>query len=350
MSQFAESLLAWYAKAGRKDLPWQHPRSPYFVWLSEVMLQQTQVATVIPYFLRFVERFPDLPSLANASQDEVLALWTGLGYYSRARNLHKAAQQVMALHQGLMPSSQVELEALPGVGRSTAAAIRSQAFEQPAAILDGNVKRVLIRHRALAIRSDDRSAQPMLWQLAESLLPNADFANYTQAIMDLGATLCKRSKPLCQQCPVAQDCQALALGQQHSLPLPKASKTKPERRRVFLMLQSEAGIWLGPDYGFGVWQALWQFPSFDNWQQAQDWLHHQPLTQQGGAQFLPSFRHTFSHYHLWLEPVLVSVALNGVMAASGRFTQAEDWPTLGLATPIKQLLHQWQQQVLIPHQ
>ena len=349
MSQFAQALLNWYAKAGRQDLPWQHPRSPYYVWLSEVMLQQTQVATVIPYFERFVRRFPDLPSLAQASTDDVLALWTGLGYYSRARNLHRAAQQIMAQHQGQMPSSQAELEALPGIGRSTAAAIRSQAFNQPAAILDGNVKRVLIRHQALNISSNDAKAQPQLWQLAESLLPSAqpgalDFANYTQAIMDLGATLCKRSKPNCPACPVASSCQALATGQQHSLPLPKASRTKPERERVFLLLSSPEGIWLGPDYGFGVWQDLWQFPSFASQSEALDWLAQQPLIVDSQPESWPRFRHTFSHYHLWLQPVQISVRLNGIMQASGRFTTAQDWPKLGLPKPVLSLLNQWQQQ------
>ena len=207
---FADRLLTWFDRHGRHDLPWQHPRTPYRVWLSEIMLQQTQVATVIPYFQRFVTRFADIPSLAATEQDEVLAAWAGLGYYSRGRNLHTAAKLCVERHQGNLPDNMQSLCALPGIGRSTAAAILSQAFDQPAAILDGNVKRVLCRLLAVDAWPGLPAVEKRLWLVAEQLVSRQRPADYSQAIMDFGATLCRRSRPDCAQCPLQHDCRALA--------------------------------------------------------------------------------------------------------------------------------------------
>jgi len=258
---FADRLLAWWQENGRHDLPWQHPREAYRVWVSEIMLQQTQVETVIGYFDRFVQRFPDLQSLAEAELDDVLALWSGLGYYARARNLHAAARQVRENFGGALPADPDALCQLPGIGRSTAAAIVAQAFDRRAVILDGNVKRVLARHAGVSGWPGAPAVERELWREADRRTPDERAADYTQAIMDLGATVCRRSSPACYACPVAADCVAVARNLQHELPTPRPKRELPERASRFLIARDEANrVLLVRRPPSGVWGGLWCLP------------------------------------------------------------------------------------------
>ena len=261
MRPFAERLLAWFADHGRHDLPWQRDPSPYGVWVSEIMLQQTQVATVIPYYERFMARFPDLAALAEAPLDEVLAHWSGLGYYARARNLHRAARQAMAEHGGRLPETIDALQALPGIGRSTAGAILSLALGQRHPILDGNVKRVLARHAAVAGWPGKAAVQRTLWELAEARTPRRRVADYNQAMMDLGATLCTRARPACERCPVAADCRAREQGLQTDYPGPRPRRELPERQVQMLLVRDPQGrVLLERRPPQGVWGGLWCLP------------------------------------------------------------------------------------------
>ncbi|MGH8446294.1 MAG: A/G-specific adenine glycosylase, partial [Solimonas sp.] len=241
MKPFAERLLAWFDVHGRHDLPWQHPRTPYRVWLSEIMLQQTQVATVIPYFARFLERFPDLRNLAAAPQDDVLALWAGLGYYARARNLHRCAQALVAEHGGEFPRNIEAVAELPGIGRSTAGAILAQAHGDRHAILDGNVRRVLARHAAIPGWPGQPTVQKQLWREAEARLPHERLADYTQALMDLGASVCTSRNPKCLLCPLAGDCQARIAGTVAQYPGAKPSRERPTREATLLLVEDAQG-------------------------------------------------------------------------------------------------------------
>lgn len=341
MSQsFADQLLTWFDDHGRHNLPWQNNRNAYRVWVSEIMLQQTQVATVIPYFERFMSRFPSLMDLAHADVDEVLALWTGLGYYSRARNLHKCAQIVADIYQGEMPNCTTKLADLPGIGRSTAAAIVSQAFNQPAAILDGNVKRVLTRIHAIEGWPGQKIVENQLWQLAQDHTPNSRNADYTQAIMDLGATICKRNKPLCVACPMQNRCQALAENKTVDLPTRKPKKAVPQKQTWVLLLQNPAGdIQLHQRPHTGIWGGLWSLPEY---QQLDDLNTH--LAQLGLAtksQQLATVKHVFSHYKLDIHPYLVKLPSNHLQVAENPLIQwyaQEQMATIGLPSPIKQIL------------
>ncbi|MBD3609161.1 MAG: A/G-specific adenine glycosylase, partial [Gammaproteobacteria bacterium] len=259
-AHFAERLLVWFDQHGRKELPWKSS-DPYRVWISEIMLQQTQVTTVIPYFERFITRFPDIATLAMAKQDEVLHLWTGLGYYARARNLHKAAQIIQQQYQGRFPEDFDQVIALPGIGRSTAGAILAQAMEQRHAILDGNVKRLLSRLYVIEGWPGEKQTENKLWQLAEELTPRQRIADYTQAVMDIGATLCKRSKPDCDHCPFHNHCQARRQGRQAELPHRKPKKDKPVKRCHMLILQDAQGhVLLQQRPPSGIWGGLWSLP------------------------------------------------------------------------------------------
>ncbi|HET8551115.1 MAG TPA: A/G-specific adenine glycosylase, partial [Gammaproteobacteria bacterium] len=257
---FAPRLLAWFASHGRHALPWQREPTPYRVWVSEIMLQQTQVATVIPYFKRFMARFPDLATLAAAPLDDVLALWSGLGYYARARNLHRAAQSAVAEYGGELPASLDELMAFPGIGRSTAGAILSLSRGQRHPILDGNVKRVLARFHAIAGWPGDKRVADRLWEFAESHTPVADCAAYTQAIMDFGATVCTRRNPACDICPMSANCEAYALGRQHDFPAPRARRGYPERNVRVLVIEAEGAVLLEKRPPTGIWGGLWSLP------------------------------------------------------------------------------------------
>ncbi|HET6591987.1 MAG TPA: A/G-specific adenine glycosylase, partial [Xanthomonadales bacterium] len=258
---FADRLLAWWDVHGRHDLPWQHPRTPYRVWISEIMLQQTQVGTVIPYFERWMRDFPDLAALAAASLDDVLSHWSGLGYYARARNLHRAAIQCVREHGADLPPGAEALSALPGIGLSTANAIVSLSTDAPKPVLDGNVRRVLARHSAIAGWTGQAAVQKRLWAEAEARLPTDRGADYTQAVMDLGATLCTRSKPGCEQCPVRTDCRGLAAGKVSQLPSAKPATRVSDRTLDMLILRDERGrVLLEKRPPAGIWGGLWCLP------------------------------------------------------------------------------------------
>lgn len=342
MNEFSQKILNWFDQHGRHDLPWQQQQTAYRVWVSEIMLQQTQVKTVIPYYQRFMQRFPTLESLAAAEQEEVLAFWSGLGYYARGRNLHKAAQQIQQQHQGEFPKTFDEILALPGIGRSTAGAILSMALKQRYAILDGNVKRVLSRYLAVEGWPGNKIVENQLWLEAEKLTPEQRFDDYTQAMMDLGATLCTRSKPRCGDCPVQQDCQAFQQNQVADFPFSKPKKIKPVKRANLLMLlNAQNQIWLEQRPQKGIWGGLWSLPQFDSFEELTQALC--PCKETDSATQLSlvkwtEFRHTFSHYHLDIEPVkLVQEAPAEWNGQWHTFTQALQ---LGLPAPVKSLLSQ----------
>jgi len=308
-ASFAPALVAWQKQHGRHDLPWQRKRDAYSVWLSEIMLQQTQVSAVIPYYQRFLERFPDVAALAAADEDAVLALWSGLGYYSRARNLHRAARQVVEAHGGKFPGNQDALMALPGVGRSTAAAILVFAFGGRAAILDGNVKRVLARLCAIDGYPGEAAVAARLWRAAEALLPEQGLRAYTQGLMDLGAAVCTRRKPRCQECPAADLCIARLEGLVAQLPAPKPRKALPQRRTTMLILLRNGEVLLEKRPPTGIWGGLWSFPELDT-----DGDEIEVCAQRYGAEVealpaLPLIAHGFTHFHLDILPLPLRVCL-----------------------------------------
>lgn len=335
---FQLQLLHWFDRFGRKDLPWQHPVTAYRVWVSEVMLQQTQVVTVIPYFNQFIARFPDVEALAKAPLDEVLSLWAGLGYYARARNLHKAA--VIIVKAGVFPDSLEALQALPGVGRSTAGAILSLAFSIRAPILDGNVRRVLARFHALRGWTGGREVNQALWELSTMYTPATRVADYTQAMMDLGATLCTRSKPKCLECPLSAQCQALSQQIVHELPTPKVGKKVPVKSSVLLIvINKNAEFFLQKRAAVGIWGGLWSVPELESVEQLAQWslLHAVTIIRQ---KKLSQRRHTFTHYHLDYVPLLVYVdnPINNVMEAAGSlWYKHQQTQNIALPAPIKQL-------------
>lgn len=304
----APRLLAWFDQHGRHDLPWQHPRSAYRVWVAEVMLQQTQVVTVIPYFKRFIKRFPEVSSLAGADQDAVLQCWAGLGYYSRARNLHKAAGKIEQDHAGVFPKDLAQAQALPGIGPSTAAAILAQAFGQRHAILDGNVKRVLSRYHAVDGWAGEAPIQRKLWSLAERHTPHERLADYTQAIMDLGATVCKRQQPKCADCPIMKGCQAHLLGRIHELPTRRPRRARPVRRSRMLVVENAAGeILLLQRPPSGIWGGLWSLPELPEDMEAVSYCAEQLALSVTPPREAPAIRHGFTHFELTIQPLLVSV-------------------------------------------
>ena len=310
MDWFAKRLLDWFDLNGRKNLPWQSEITPYRVWVSEIMLQQTQVATVIAYYERFMQRFPDVTSLARASTDEVLHLWTGLGYYARGRNLHKAAKLIVDQYNGRFPEDQQRLEALPGIGPSTAGAVRAIAMQQRGVILDGNVKRVLARFHAVTGHYSEASVNKLLWQRAEEHTPTKRVDHYTQAIMDLGATLCVRSKPDCQACPLRRRCQALAEDRVQELPTKKKAAAKPIRQaRFFVLRLPDNRVLLEQRQPSGLWGGLWNPPERGVEVSIEAFLRHQGVAQQDviATQNGERFRHTFSHFHLDIEPVYIDL-------------------------------------------
>lgn len=343
-NDFSARVLSWFDHFGRKDLPWQHNINPYRVWLSEIMLQQTQVATVIPYFQRFVEQFPDVAALSNATDDQVMHLWTGLGYYSRARNLHKTAKQVCQQYGGHFPSNVEQLCELPGIGRSTAGAIASIAFGQPTAILDGNVKRVLARFYAVAGWPGQSCVLKSLWQYAETHTPNQRTADYSQAMMDLGATLCTRSKPACPDCPLISDCQAYKQGNPQDYPGKKPKKALPVKTAQVLIIRNPAGeVLLEKRPPSGIWGGLWVFPEIDSQACAQQYCLDQLGLSVTDIAPQPLYRHTFSHYHFDLSPVIIQLQQQPVtiMEANRQlWYNLQQPPAIGLAAPIKKLISQ----------
>lgn len=337
-NNFAKQLLKWFELHGRKNLPWQQNLTPYRVWVSEIMLQQTQVNTVIPYFERFMLRFPSIDKLALAEQDEVLHYWSGLGYYSRARNLHKTAQQVMTHFNGQLPDDVEQLQSLPGIGRSTAGAILATAFEQPASILDGNVKRVLARHDAIEGWPGNTAVSKQLWEITERLTPKKQVRAYTQAIMDLGATLCTRSKPQCEACPVVASCKAKACNTIALYPGKKPKKVLPVKATEMLIIENQHGhILLEKRPPTGIWGGLWSLPENRSALDA-NLVSNKP-------QCWPVLRHTFSHFHLDITPVhhklkaSNSARQNAVMEVNNQLWYNIQQPkAIGLAAPVSKLL------------
>ncbi len=340
MTPFAQQLLTWYDQHGRKTLPWQSPITPYRVWVSEIMLQQTQVETVIPYYERFMASFSTVEDLARAPVDEVLHLWTGLGYYARARNLHKCAIAVVKEHQGQFPDEPEALEALPGIGRSTAAAIASIAFEKPTAILDGNVKRVLARHRAIGGWPGQTATAGALWKVAETNMPQTRCGAYTQAIMDLGATLCKRTKPQCPKCPVANSCAAYAQETVLQYPGKKPKKIKPEKATHLLLIEANGQVLLEQRPAQGIWGGLWCLPEHTDKTTLLKTIGQQYPNVSHIAHWA-SWRHTFTHYHLDITPVHVRLPhkTSNNIADTLWYNLAAP-PKVGLAAPVKRLLAQ----------
>ncbi|GIX35670.1 MAG: A/G-specific adenine glycosylase [Lysobacteraceae bacterium] len=341
-TDFAPRLLAWFEDHGRRDLPWQHPRTPYRTWLAEVMLQQTRVETVIPYFQRFVQALPELPDLAAASEERVLALWSGLGYYRRARQLHAAARLCMERHHGRLPEQHEALAALPGIGRSTAAAIRAQAFGQPDPILDGNVRRVLCRLHGIEGWPGRREVENRLWELAARLMPAQRCADYTQALMDFGATWCSRAMPRCKACPFASDCVAWTTGRVETLPTPRPARPLPQRRCLMLVLRDASGkILLQRRDRPGVWQGLWSLPEFAS--KAAMERFAQALGAASKARRLAPLQHAFSHYRLRIQPYLQAVPAAPARIGDNpalRWTAPAELPDTGLPAPVRRLLDQ----------
>ncbi len=341
---FAARLLAWYDRHGRHDLPWQHPRTSYRVWIAEVMLQQTQVATVLPYYARFMAAFPDLAALAGADLDAVLAHWSGLGYYSRARNLHAAARRCMVEHAGELPRDVDALSSLPGIGRSTAAAILAQAHDQQLAILDGNVRRVLARMLAIDDWPGAPAVERRLWQVAEAALPQARLADYTQAIMDFGATLCRRARPDCAACPLREDCRAFAEARVAELPKPRPRRALPRRRCVLLALVDADGrLLLQRRPPSGIWGGLWCLPQFDDDDDARAFAAHQACDIRAISAPAPSIDHAFTHFQLRIDSLRLRAGEpRGAIADADdlRWTSRAELATLGLPAPVRRLLSQ----------
>ncbi len=340
---FSARLLAWYDAHGRKTLPWKRRRDPYRIWVSEIMLQQTQVATVIPYFERFIKRFPDVETLARARLDAVLHRWSGLGYYARARNLHRAAKQIVAAHGGRFPHDIENAVRLPGIGRSTAGAILAIAFDQRHAILDGNVKRVLARQHAIAAPPNRRATETKLWQLAERHTPRTRVADYTQAIMDLGATVCTRANPDCARCPVRTGCRAYKLGAPQKFPLAAARKVLPLKKVNMLLVRDARGrVLLVRRPPVGIWGGLWGLPectetNVRSWCRDELGLAIRPLKP------WPMFRHSFSHFHLDITPIPVrttGASLSVMESDATVWYNVERPDARGLAAPVRKLLQQ----------
>lgn len=338
-ASFTSALLAWFDVHGRRHLPWQHDRTPYRVWVSEIMLQQTQVTTVIPYYERFMARFADVHALADASIDEVLHLWTGLGYYARGRNLHRAARQISHDHGGLFPSSLDAMQALPGIGRSTAGAILAIATSQRHPILDGNVKRVMTRYFGVSGYPGETLVERQLWLLADACTPTLRVADYTQAIMDLGAMVCARSRPLCGACPVAHGCVARQTGRQSELPTRKPRKARPLREAwPVLAVRDDGTVLLEKRPAAGLWGGLWAFPQFDEQQLASQWLAH----RFGAVTVIAAdtYQHGFTHFDLQLHPLVAQVTgdLQAIEESERVWYDPQQPPKIGLTKPVVDLI------------
>jgi len=351
LNNFATHLLLWFDDFGRKDLPWQQKVTAYRVWVSEIMLQQTQVQTVVPYFNRFVERFPDIASLAAAPQDDVLSQWSGLGYYARARNLHKAAQRVCDDYDGQFPASVDDVIELPGIGRSTAGAILSLALNQRHAILDGNVKRVLARHSATPGWPGKTSVADELWRLAERNTPHKRVSDYTQAIMDLGATLCTTNKPSCKRCPVRKDCVALRSNTVDNYPGRKPKVSKPLRTTTMILASADGQVYLERRPEAGIWGGLWSLPELGE-QSLDDWCVDILGSVATETQSWDVLRHSFSHYDLDIQPIFVRIESQAgtvADAAARTWHRLNDTPPGGMAAPVQKLINQLKKSENVAH-
>ena len=348
-ARVAPDLIAWHARHGRHDLPWQHDPTPYRVWVSEIMLQQTQVATVSAYYTRFMQRFADVRTLAAAPLDDVLHLWSGLGYYSRGRNLHRAAQLVCEQHGGELPDSFEQLQQLPGIGRSTAAAIRALSRGESRAILDGNVRRVLMRYFAIESPPGQTAVERRLWQLAESCTPQEQVATYTQAIMDLGATVCVRRRPLCAACPLHDGCRARRTGRQHSIPAPRARPVRRTQSVVMLLVQrSDGGVLLERRPERGVRGGLWSPPQFPSIEAARLYADTRLTAAEVEPAARERMRHAFTHFDLDIMPLLArctgivgsmaGVMDGGIDGVATLWYNAAQPERVGLPAPVAQLI------------
>jgi len=343
MSQFSDRIIHWQHQHGRHDLPWQNTRDPYAIWVSEIMLQQTQVAAVIPYYQRFMARFPDVASLAGADQDEVLQHWSGLGYYSRARNLNAAAQSIMADFGGKFPQTPEVIQQLPGIGRSTAAAIAAFAFGHRGAILDGNVKRVFTRTFGIDGWPGQPAIEQRLWELAEQLLPETDIEAYSQGLMDLGASLCSRSKPDCPHCPLQADCVAHREQRTAQLPTPKPRKVIPERSITMLLIIDGNEILLEKRPQTGIWGGLWSLPEVASDDDIQQAVRERYGLETESLAPLPILIHTFTHFRLHIKPQrlkLVASKLETSEAKNVLWLDKEEAIGAAIPAPIRSLLEQ----------
>lgn len=340
INRFNRPLLEWFDQHGRKNFPWQNPRTAYRVWVSEIMLQQTQVQTVIPYFERFMESFPDIHHLHAASEDRVLAHWSGLGYYSRARNIYKTAKILCDKYDGQFPQDLNELIQLPGIGASTAAAIASQAFDLPTAILDGNVKRVLTRYFLIDGWPGKSAVNKKLWELAQACMPDNRCADYTQAIMDLGATCCTRAKPNCLQCPLQNTCLANMHQKVTLYPFKKLKKALPTKHQLFLLLHDQQNaIYLEKRPPVGIWGGLWCLPSIELNEDLYEFIERKYQFRCINVNNLLELKHTFSHFHLYIKAVSIKVepVTTQLCEDSGWFHQS-GFNDLGLAKPVSQII------------
>ncbi|NOY63424.1 MAG: A/G-specific adenine glycosylase [Gammaproteobacteria bacterium] len=341
-SLLSKRLIIWAKQHGRHHLPWQVDTTPYGIWVSEIMLQQTQVITVIPYYQRFMARFPNLKILANAAEDEVLQHWQGLGYYARGRNLHRAACQIERQHRGCFPTTIEAVVALPGIGRSTAAAILSFSSNQSHAILDGNVKRVLARFHGVEGWTGQSAILKKLWALAEQHTPTKQTGAYNQAIMDLGSILCTRSKPSCTQCPLHSDCSAHRQGRESELPTPRPRKKLPLKRRQTLIIVSDNGeCYLEKRPPTGIWGGLWSFPELPETPDISLWCREKLGYEVNNHKTWPTLIHTFSHYRLELTPIYAEITEHASMireAGRAIWYNPRQSEALGLAAPVIKLL------------
>jgi A/G-specific adenine glycosylase len=340
MTGFAALVTAWQRKHGRHDLPWQRNRDPYRIWVSEIMLQQTQVSTVIPYYERFMARFPDIAALAEAKIDDVLAQWSGLGYYSRARHLHRAAQIVSERHDGCFPGNFEDVASLPGIGRSTAAAICVFAFGLMHAILDGNVKRVLARAYGIQGYPGDNAVSRELWRLADELLPDRDVEAYTQGLMDLGATVCTRVRPDCGACPVASRCVALRDGRIAELPTPRPRRPLPHRSTVMLVVRHQDKLLLEKRPAAGIWGGLWCFPETDRTDDAVALCLRRFGAEARIVAPLPDIEHGFTHYTLTISPRLLQASRVAPHAAQGEYEwlDCNSARSVGIPAPVRRII------------
>lgn len=353
---FSDQVLAWFDIHGRKHLPWQQDINAYRVWISEIMLQQTQVATVIPYFERFMQSFPDVKTLAEADIDNVFHHWSGLGYYTRAKNLHKSAQMIMQDFNGEFPDNQADVMLLPGIGQSTSGAICSIAYKQPTAILDGNVKRVLARVFAIEGWPGKNDVLKQLWAVAEAHTPQQRTNDHTQAMMDLGATLCTRSKPACQQCPVQAHCKAYKTDTIANFPGKKPRKVVPVKNTCMLVINNDDKVLLQQRPITGIWPGLWSFtemPLMESQEATLDdkalktQLIHMGLPTPDSFEFMQGFRHTFSHYHLDIQILVLNYQkqpCKAVMESGQLWYNPKKPAEVGLAAPVTKILKRLQQQ------
>lgn len=337
---FSQKITIWHDAHGRKNLPWQKNKTTYRVWLSEIMLQQTQVATVIPYFEKFIKVFSTVRDLANANEDTVMSLWSGLGYYARARNLHKTAKLIVQNHNGNFPKTIEALEQLPGIGRSTAGAILSFSHDLHAVILDGNVKRVLARHFLIEEDLTKATTLKKLWLLAKRLTPKKSVAKYNQAIMDIGATICVRKNPLCHECPVKKTCKASQFQQQHELPLSIKTKKIPTKKTILLILKNNKNeICLEKRPPVGIWGSLWSLPEITHIDELDLFLKKRSFNLVSKTK-RDILKHTLSHFHLNIQPIeiIVTAKNNHVMEDNQKWFDIKTALQQGLPKPIRTII------------